>query len=1148
MLRFVRPCLVSVLGILFTSVAFSETKPSAGMLRDPDISQDKIVFSYADDLWIVDKTGGTATPLASPAGLEQKPRFSPDGSKIAFVGNYEGNPDIYEIAVSGGIAVRHTYHPGSETLCDWGPDGELVFSTSSYAKLNRMAQLFSISPNAPVAAQLPVPYGTNAAIDGDWLAYTPYSRDTRTWKRYRGGMASDIWLFNLKDHSAKQVTDWEGTDSFPMWHSGTLYYLSDAGPKHRLNLWKTNIKSGKKTQVTKFKRFDVKDPSIGPGSDDEGEIVFQVGGQLRILNLASEKSRAVEITIPGDRPELRPKHVDASDFIAGGSVSPSAKRVAIEARGDIWTAPLENGSPRNLTHSSGSAERSPAWSPDGLWIAYFSDASGEYELMLSPGDGSEAARRLTHDGSAFRFDPDWSPDSKKIFFYDKSGSMFIHYLDTEETEQFDQDPFAAGPNVSWSHDSNWLAYTRVLDESTRTQIRVLNVESGETFAVSSGHFSDDAPAFDRRGDFLFYTSNRDFSQPEYEDVGTTFIYNNTQVLIAVPLRSDVANPLLPTSDEEEPQSSDDKDSEESQAKDDRQKGGEQKTAESKGRKKKKERAKKKKQKDSSKESDSSDLKSAKSSKDGDQPSKDDQAGEDEEDESVSIDVDGIESRSFRIPVPSGNFRSLEVTKDGALAYVRQSARNSSGSPSIQLVTLKDGKAEEKTIVEGGRGFELTADGTQMLVFARGNFYLVKAAPSQKLEKQFSTDGMDVEIDRRSEWRQIFLDAWRIERDFFYDPNMHGVNWKAVRKKYEALLQDCVSRRDLSFIIREMISELNVGHAYYREGDVERGPSRPVGLLGARFEIAEQHVTFGELWQGGVWDTDARNPLTAAGIQTGDKLLAVENIAVSAKENPYQHFIGKVGRAVRIRVQTADQEARTAIVRPMDSDSRLRFWSGIESTRHYVEQESGGRVGYIYVTNTSIDGQNDLFRQFYSQLEKDALIIDDRWNGGGQIPTRFIELLNRPTTNYWARRDGKDWAWPPDSHQGPKCMLINGLAGSGGDMFPALFKQAGLGKLIGRRTWGGLVGITGYPRLVDGSGVTAPSFAYYETDGTWGIEGHGVDPDLEVIDDPAKMLDGGDPQLDAAIELMLEEADKFKKRPKRPAYPNRSRMGLPTKDY
>lgn len=1117
-------CLIFAACLGAGRASYAQAEPSAGMLRYPDISAEKIVFCYAGDLWIVSKEGGMASPLASPPGHEQSPKFSADGEKIAFVGNYDGDDDIYEINTSGGPAQRVTYHPDAEMLSDFTAEGTLIYSTSGFAKLSRMAQVFSISLDHPFPVQMPVPYGTNATLsqDGKWLAYTPYSRDTRTWKRYRGGMASDIWLFHLENHTSKQVTDWEGTDSFPMWHDATLYYLSDAGENHRLNIWKYDLDSGEHEQVTEFKNYDVKTPSIGPGSDGEGEIVFQVGAALRVLNLKTSKSKAIKVTIPGDRPALRPHLVDASEFVESASVSPNAKRVALEARGDIWTAPLENGSPRNLTRSSGVAERFPAWSPNGQWIAYFSDANGEYELLVQPSDGDGKAKQLTHGGDAFRFQPLWSPDSKKLFFYDKSGAMFIHDIENEETTEFDQDPYADPPNVAWSHDSAWLAYTRHLENVPRTQVRVLDVGSGESHTVSSGYFNDSYPAFDRKGDFLYFVSGRDFSQPKYEDVGTTFIYDNTQVLVAVPLRPDVVNPLLPSSDEE---------TWEEPADDEAQpKAEESKKKKGKATKKKRERKRKN-------ASDAGESKMEGANED---------EGE-EADSAVNIDFEDIESRSFLIPITSGSLSGLAVTADGGIVFARASSKGEEAKPAIKIVTIDDGEAKEEVVVENARGFELTPDGKQLLVSSRGDFYIVKAAAAQKLDKKISTDGMHVAIDRRAEWKQVFHDAWRMERDFFYDPTMHGVDWNAVRRRYEKLSDDCTSRYDLSFVIREMISEINVGHAYYREGDVERGESTPVGLLGCRFEASGDAVKITHLWQGGPWDTDARNPLLAIGVKEGDRLLSVEGQAVSSERNPYSYFVGRTGRSLRMRVQTGEEEPRDVVVEPSSSDASLRFWAGIEAARKYVEEKSGGKVGYIYVTNTGINGQDDLFRQFYAQQEKAALIIDDRWNGGGQIPTRFIELLNRPVTNYWARRDGKDWVWPPDSHQGPKCMLINGLAGSGGDMFPALFKQTGLGKLIGRRTWGGLVGITGYPTLIDGSSVTAPSFAYYETDGTWGIEGHGVDPDIEVIDDPAKMLDGGDPQLDAAIEQMMEEIKEYPKQPPRPAYPDRSKMGLPKAD-
>lgn len=472
--------------------------------------------------------------------------------------------------------------------------------------------------------------------------------------------------------------------------------------------------------------------------------------------------------------------------------------------------------------------------------------------------------------------------------------------------------------------------------------------------------------------------------------------------------------------------------------------------------------------------------------------------------------------------------------------------------SIKLVDINADKVEAKTVVTGTSGFGYSADLTKLFITQGSRISVIDAAPGQKLSGNVSTSGMNMFVSPRDEWVQIFWEAWRMERDFFYDPTMHGVDWKAVGDHYAEMLPDCVSRSDLSFLIREMISELNVGHAYYREGSGgESGPSSSVGLLGCPFEVDGEFLRLGSFFEGSAWDSDARSPLAMHGVKAGQYLLEVNGSPIKSDVNPYSVFEGLRGQTVELTVSddtTVDDDDKRVLFKPISSDTNLRFRGWIESKRKHVEEKTDGRVGYIYVVNTGIPGQNDLVRQLYGQMNKEALIIDDRWNGGGQIPTRFIELLNRPVMNYWARRDGRDWSWPPDGHFGPKCMLINGLAGSGGDMFPALFRQNKLGKLIGQRTWGGLVGITGGPSLLDGASVTAPSFAYYETDGTWGIEGHGVDPDIPVVDDPAKMVDGGDPQLDVAIEQMLKELEtKAYKAPKRPAYPDRSKFGLDPKD-
>ena len=1126
--------LYSALGAPTVAAADQEHRPHAGMLRFPDVSATDIVFLYANDLWLVSREGGLARPLAGPPGQELFPKFSPDGRTICFVGNYEGNRDLYTISAGGGVAARITHHPAGEILCDWTPRGRLLYSTNGFAGLRRQAQLWIVPATGGMPEQMPVPYGANGTIssDGQWLAYTPHSRDFRTWKRYRGGMATDIWLFHLENHTSRRITDWEGTDTLPMWHGKKVYYLSDAGPEHRLNIWVFNTDSDTRKQVTHFADYDVKWPSIGPGPAGGGEIVFENASGLYILDLGTEKSHVVEVRMPGDRPKIRPKAIDASKFIVGANVSSTGKRAVLEARGDIWTLPAEKGTTRNLTRTAGVAERDPAWSPDGQWIAYFSDATGEYELYIRQSDGRGDARQLTSDGKRYRYNPTWSPDSKLILFNDKTGALFVHTVEIGKTDLIDTDPTASFPQISWSHDSAWVAYTKNGDNQ-QSSIWLYDVKAGKKQQITSGMFNDSLPTFDRKGDFLFFASSRRFESPMYEDVGSTFIYANTEVLAAVALNKDVASPLAPKSDEE---TWDDEDDEGDEDDDDDEEEDDEK------------------EEDSDSENDDSKDKDDKDEGDEEDDDKD-KKKEDEKIEPVKIDLDGLERRAILLPVKKGVFSTLAVNHKGHLIYTRRSARGSGAKPSIMILDLEDDKHEEKTVLKDVGNFAISADGKKLLVFKDGKtMVIVKAAADQKMDKPISLAGMKATIDPRSEWRQMFNEAWRIQRDFFYDPNMHGLDWPAVRKRYASMLDDCVSRPDLSFVIGEMISELNVGHAYARGGgDFETVPSVSVGMLGCDFELDSGAYRIARIYEGAPWDLDARGPLSQPGIDVkeSDYLLAVNGVPVDTSKDVWAAFVGLADSVVTLTVSekpVRDDDARTVVLKPLSSESTLRYRAWIEKNRAYVDERSGGKVGYLYVPDTGVNGQNNLIRQFYGQRHKKALIIDERWNGGGQIPNRFIELLNRPVSNYWAVRDGRDWIWPSDAHQGPKCMLINGLAGSGGDCFPYYFRQSKLGKLIGMRTWGGLVGISGNPILIDGGRTTSPTFAFYENDGTWGVEGHGVDPDIEVVDDPALMADGGDPQLDAAIALMLKELEHNTfEPPARPAYVNRSGMGIREED-
>ena len=1232
------------------SAAAQDTTPHAGMLRYPDVSKTQIVFSYANDLWIVPKDGGTATKLSSPAGLEGLAKFSPDGNALAFIANYDGGNDLYTMSVTGGVPKRVTHHPSAEWLTDWTPQGELLYFMNGLEGLGRQTGIYTVSPEGGLPNRVPVPYGANGAIspDGQWIAYTPHSRDTRTWKRYRGGMATDIWIFNIESYESRKITDWEGTDTIPMWHGSKIYYLSDNGPEHRLNIWSFDTKDDKHEQITKFDDFDCKFPSIGPGSKGEGEIVFQNGSTLQLLNLRSKKSKAIEVDVPGDRPKLRDRTVDASEFIASGSISSTGKRAVVEARGDIWTVPAKNGAPRQITDTSGSAERNPAWSPDGRWISYFSDESGDYELYITQSDGKGETLKLTDTGHNYFFGTAWSPDSKKILVTDKAGAITLIDVESGESKQIDRDEWANQPGVSWSHDSRYITYNKSEPKSNSSSIWIYDVEAGESQKVTSGFFNDTDPVFSRQGNFLYYVSNREFTTPRYEDVGSTFIYDRTGKLIAVPLNGEVENAWLVKPDDETWEDEDADDEEKADDAEDTE-NGDADEADDKADSDEEEQADDADGDDSDEgdnpednflvdnpihgvwtgqakglsqipgmSEDAMDITmTILAHKDGsftgssqamgeteaydsvmfdeatgkftatrsqgpvtsklegtlsgdkltgnwsipemgvsgtfeftksdEKPDLEGAEGSDKEVEPVEIDFEGFEARGFELPVNAGNFGSLVSNDKGQLIYM---SMNDAG-PTIKLFDPTDEEPSEKTVLGGAGLLDISGDGKKLIVGQGSNrFAIVSAAAGQSFSDPLDASGLTKIVNPREEWEQIFTDAWRRHRDFFYVNNLHGVDWDAIYKQYHAMLKDAASREDVSFIIGEMIAELNVGHAYYWGGDGESSPTRPVGMLGVDFEVATEtddqgndHTAYriAKIYEGADWDSDARNPLNQLGldIDEGTYILAVNGRKLNTDEDPWAAFIGTAGKQTTITFADAlagDDETRNVrdyTLEPMGSESNLRYRAWIEHNRQYVEDATDGKVGYIYVPDTGVNGQNNLFRQFYGQIGKEALIIDERWNGGGQIPTRFIELLNRPRTNYWARRDGKDWPWPYDSHQGPKCMLINGLAGSGGDMFPWLFRYNELGKLIGMRTWGGLVGISGVPGLIDGGYTAVPTFGFYETD---------------VIDDPSQLAKGKDPQLDAAIAEMLKEIENNPYTPAvRPSDPDRSGMGIEDSD-
>lgn len=1182
------------------------TTPHGGMLRYPTVSRTEVAFVYAGKLWRAPRTGGSAIPVAAPAAGLRNPRFSPDGALVAFTGNYDGNDDIYTIPTVGGEAHRITHHPGPDELTNWTADGRLTFSNPGMTPYGRFSKLLTVSARGGIPEALPVPYGEDAMIspDGRFLAYTPSSTNRRTWKRYRGGWAQDIWLFDLQTKSAKKITDWEGTDTYPMWADGkTVFYLSDNGPEHRLNIWKYDIPSGKRRQVTKFTDYDIKNPSFGAGA-----IVFQQGAKLRLLDIATEKVTAVDITIPGDRPTLRPKVVDARANIENMSLSPSAKRVAVEARGDIWSNPAKEGAPRNLTHTSGARERNPLWSPDGANIVFFSDITGEYELFTMPADGKGEPKQLTKARLPYPTTGRFSPDGKRLTIIDKSGTLHLLELSTGKLTKVVQTTGGSGIEAQWSPDSRWLVFATDDEPRGNPFLVLYSVETGKSQRLTSGIFADYNPVFDRKGEWLYFVSRRSFQGLVQDENLQGWVYTNTGRIIAVPLKKTTESPFAPKSDEEPIKSENKKtgvialdtftrdtsiiaadditgtwtgtitgtpNGDASLtlnlvlAADGMSVSGTAVSSLGTGTVSGTFAAATKKVALTIKPDNGPLLPftgtvegnklslaanvggltmTAVLTKQGGTPTPNPagnattpKPADDKKPVRVEVDVDGFESRAIALPIAPGDFPGpLGVNAQNHLLYWRQGR-------GVMLFDMNDATRTEKVVNPAGGIIQLSDDGSKILLNGT-----IQAASAGSAPEPIVVTGMNVTVDQRVEWEQLLREAWRLERDYFYDPNMHGVDWPAVLKQYQAMLPDAASRADVGFLISELISELNVGHAYYSDDSNENVPRVSVGMLGCDFEKVSGAYRIAKIYRGAPWDTDAMGPLSQPGVKigVGDYILAVNGMPVNPNEDPWAAFQDMANRPIVLTVSskpTLDKDARDVTVRPVGSEGSLRYRAWIEENRKKVEELSGGKVGYIYVPDTGINGQSDLVRQFVGQMTKQALLIDDRWNGGGQIPTRFIELLNRPMTNLWAIRDGKDSLWPPDSHQGPKAMLVNGLAGSGGDCFPYYFRQAKLGKLIGTRTWGGLVGLSGNPGLMDGSSVTVPTFAFYENDGTWAVEGHGVDPDIEVLDDPSKMQNGGDPQIEAAVKHLLEELKRKPfVQPNRPKYPNRAGMGI-TKD-
>jgi tricorn protease len=1090
----------------------------ARMLRQPSVSKDQIAFVYAGDIWLVSKKGGNAVRLTSSPGEESFPRFSPDGTKVAYSASYDGNVDVYVAPALGGEPKRLTYHPMPDRVIGWTPDGKRVlFASGRESGRQRYNQFYTVSVDGGLPEKLPVPYGEFGTYSPDarQFVYMPMSQDFRNWKRYRGGWAPDLMLFDLKTFATKNLTNNPANDAQPMWHENTIYFVSDRGANERNNLWAYDLSKNTTRQVTQFSDFDITFPSIGPDS-----IVFQAGGRLYLLDLATEKPAEVLVHVVTDQTTLRPRTAKVESLIQWASVSPTGKRAVFEARGDIFTVPAEFGAVVNVTRSSGVSERYPRWSPDGKTVAYWSDRSGEYELTLRPADGSGPEKTVTTLGPGFRYPPEWSPDNKKLAFIDQAMRIRIFDTATNRATEIDQSPdWISHPGLEsfrmqWSPDSRWLTYARST-KAGNSAVFLYDTRSAKLHQATTGYLNDTQPTFEPEGKYLIYASDREFD-PVYGSFDNTWTYPNPTKLIAVPLRRDVKSPLAARNDDE------------NAALDTAAKKEEPKKPEEK-------KPEEKKADDAKPNEKKPDDKPAEEKKTDDKPVAP---------PIVEIDLDGFEARGVVLPPKAGNYADLHAIK-GKLVYRRQ-PRTGSGDEKNAIVYFDFAEREEKTVLDDADTFEATADGKKMLVISKKKYAILDIKAGQKFEKPMVTSEMEAPVDPRAEWRQIFRDVYRFERDFFYDPNMHGVNWEAMGERYSKVLEGAVTRWDVDFLIGEFIGELNASHTYHGGGDMEQAPQRSVGLLGVDWELANGAYRIKHIIRGGPWDSVIRSPLDEPGVMVkeGEYVLAVNGVPLDTKSDPWASFQGLGDRTVVLTVNSSPSSAgaRQVVVKCLTSETELRFRAWIEERRQIVDKATNGRIGYIYVQSTGVDAQNELVRQFMAQWKKDGLIIDERWNSGGQIPDRFIELLNRPILAYWAVRDGASQQWPPVALRGPQVMLINGWSGSGGDAFPTYFREAGLGPLIGTRTWGGLIGISGAPALADGGSVTVPTFRMYDPKGQWFAEGHGVDPDIAVDDDPAQLAAGNDPQLARAIKEVTDRAAKSAKVPARPEYEKRVPKG------
>ena len=1086
-----------VIGILaiMLLVTASFAAEEARVLRFPTISGDSVVFSFAGDLFTVPLAGGTARRLTSHEGYEAFPRFSPDGKWIAFTGEYDGNREVYLMPAAGGVPKRLTYTPslGRDDISDrmgpnnlvmgWAHDGSRILFRSRMREWNDFnGQLYTATTSGAAPEELPLPRGGFGSFSPDdtKLAYNRIFREFRTWKRYRGGMADDIWIYDFSTKTVTNITDNPALDIIPMWSGGRIYFISDRDANKRMNLYVYDLGTKATRKLTDFTEFDIKFPSLGPDA-----IVFENGGFLHRFDLASEKTAKVPVVIAEDMAAGRTKVVNVSDRVNQWEIAPDGKRAIFGARGDIFTVPAKDGNTRNLTRTPGVHERAAKWSPDGRTIAYISDASGTDEIWIMNQDGTGTPRQLTKNGDTYKYRLAWSPDSKRISWDDKKQRLsYVDVATGEVVEVVTAVRWEVG-QAAWSPDSRWIAYDKPEVEEMN-KVYLYSVDQKKTFEVTDGWYNSGGPVFSSDGKYLFFVSDRDFD-PVYSATEWNHAYLAMSRVFFVTLTRDAKSPFEPKSDETAIRKEDPKP-----------------------------------------------AKGAPAEK------KEDKAAA--APAAVKVDIEGLKDRIVALPIETANYGNIAVVGD-SVYYMKAPALGS--GVSLMLYDLAEKKEKDLGPL---RGYEISADQKKMLV-GRDREYAIIDLPKDtvKLDPKLDLSGMEATLDRRAEWNQIYEECWRQMKDFFYDPGMHGVDWPGLRERYRPLAAAVGHRADLTYVIGELIGELSAGHTYVGGGDMPAPRKVKVGMLGALYERDAKtgYLRVAKILKGQNWDRTLKNPLTEVGVNVkeGEYLVSVNGRDTAKLGDIGEALYNTVGRQVTLKVNAVPEEkgSREVVVVPVETENQLYYHTWVEENVAKVAAATGGKVGYIHIPDMGTEGLNEFVKYFYPQLRKKALIIDVRGNGGGNVSPQVAERLMREVVMMEVGRNGAPGPDPAAAVLGPKVCLCDEFSASDGDIFPYRFKTLKMGKLIGKRTWGGVVGIRGSLPLLDGGALNKPEFAPYAADGKdWIIEGHGVDPDFVVDNDPAREFAGIDDQLNKAIEVILEEL-KTKERdiPPVPAYPKKN---------